>query len=135
MTLHPTLDDILDDFIHEELTRLIHQAAELEVAMKLHQAQMKEVCHSIKARDHWVTYGEHFTFTIPCRFCGVLMSPDFDMRFHRGLCALWESRRIWRPTVGSLRSASAHSASNWRSICFHFSACLATAVCGTCSQK
>ena len=60
MDLHPTLYDILDDFLYCEMACVVHQAAELEVALKLHQALMKEVCHSIKAHDHWVRYGDHF---------------------------------------------------------------------------
>ena len=67
---------------------MIHQAAELEVAMKLHQAQMKDVCHSIKAHDHWVRYGGHFPFSIHCNFCGVAVPPEFDQGRHRGRCAL-----------------------------------------------
>ena len=92
MSLHPTLDDILDDFLYCEMARVIHQAAELEAAMKLHQARMKEVCHSIKAHDHWVRYGEHFPFTIYCRLCGAAISPEFDSRRHKGLCALLAGR-------------------------------------------
>ena len=90
MDLHPTLDDILDDFLHEELARVLHQATELDIALKLHHARMKEVCHSIKAHDHWVIYGEHFPFTIYCRLCGDPISPEFDRRRHRGLCTLKE---------------------------------------------
>ena len=52
MDLHSTLYDILDDFLYCEMANVVHQAAELEVALKLHQALMKEVCHSIKAHDH-----------------------------------------------------------------------------------
>ena len=90
MALHSTLGDILDDFLHEEFVRVLHQAAELEVALKLHQARMKEVCHSIKAHDHWVTYGGHFPFTLHCRLCGDAISPEFARRRHRGLCTLKE---------------------------------------------
>ena len=88
MDLHPTLDDILDDFLYCEMARVIHQGAKLEAALKLHQAQMQEVCHSIKAHNHWVHYEEHFPFTKHCRFCGAVVSPEFDMRRHRGLCIL-----------------------------------------------
>ena len=91
MDLHPTLGDILDDFIHCESVRVLHQAAELEAAMKLHQARMKDVCHSIKAHDHWVNYGEHFPeFELYCRQCGNSISPEFDRGRHRGLCYLRE---------------------------------------------
>ena len=88
MDLHPTLDAILDDFIQEELDRLIHQGAKLEASLYLHQARMEEVCHSIKSHNHWVHYREYFPFTNHCRFCGVDVSPEFDMRRHRGLCIL-----------------------------------------------
>ena len=57
MDLHPTLEDILNDFLYCEMACVVYQAAELEVALKLHQALMKEVCHSIKAHNHWVRYG------------------------------------------------------------------------------
>ena len=75
MDLHPTLYDILDDFLYCEMARVVHQAAELEIALKLHHAQMKEVCHSIKAHDHWVWYGGYFPFTLYCRLCGAAVSP------------------------------------------------------------
>ena len=95
MDLHPTLDDIFDDFLHEELARVFRQAAELGADLKLHQAQMKEVCHSIKAHDHWVRYGEHFPFTLHCRFCGAAISPEFDRRRHRGLCTQLALTSSW----------------------------------------
>ena len=88
MDLHPTPDAILDDFLQEELDRMIHQGAKLESSLYLHQARMEEVCRSIKAHDHWVRYGKYFPFTNHCRFCGVAVSPEFDMRRHRGLCIL-----------------------------------------------
>ena len=88
MDLHPTLDDILDDFLYCEMARVIHQAVELEAAMKLPQARMKDVCHSIKAHEHWVNYGEHSPFTIHCSLCGAAVSPEFDTKRHRGLCTL-----------------------------------------------
>ena len=88
LKLHPTLGDILDYFLHDELVCVLHQAAELDAAIKLHRARMKEVCHSIKAHDHWVIYGEHFPFTLHCQLCGAAISPEFDTRRHRGLCTL-----------------------------------------------
>ena len=94
MALHPTLDDILDDFLYCEMARVIHQGVELEAALKLHQAQMKEVCHSIKSHDHWVRYGEHFPFSTHCMFCKETISPEFDLRRHRGLCNL-RARDSW----------------------------------------
>ena len=94
LDLHPTLDDILDAFIQEELARMIHQGAELEAALYLHQDKMEEVCHSIKAHDHWVRYGEHFPFDIHCQSCGEAISPEFDRRRHRGRCNL-RARGSW----------------------------------------
>ena len=88
MALHPTLEDFLDDFLKEELDRLIYQAAELELSLYFHQALMKEVCHSIKAHDHWVYYGYHFPFSIHCNFCGEAIPPEFDLGRHRGFCTL-----------------------------------------------
>ena len=78
MDLHPTLEDILNDFLYCEMVCVVHQAAELEVAL------MKEVCHSIKAHDHWVCYGDHIPFTIHCNLCGEAISPEFDRGRHRG---------------------------------------------------
>ena len=88
MDLHPTLDDILDDFIQEELDRLIHQGAKLEAALYVHQVKIEEVCYSIKAHDHWVRYEEYFPFSIHCKLCGEAISPEFDRGRHRGRCNL-----------------------------------------------
>ena len=91
MDLQAPLGDMLDDFLHSEMARVLHQAAELEAAMKLHQAWMKDVCHSIKAHYHWVRYGEHFPeFSLQCRQCGERISPEFDRGRHMGLCDLRE---------------------------------------------
>ena len=81
MDLHPTLGDILDDFLYEEFVRVLHQAVELEAALKLHQARMKEVCNFIKAHYNW----EHFLFTPHCKHCADAISPKFNRRRHRGL--------------------------------------------------
>ena len=88
MDLHPTLEDFLDAFLKEKLDRLLNQAAELEVAATLHQALMKEVCHSIKAHDHWVRYGSYFPFSTHCNLCGEAIPPEFDRGRHRGRCSL-----------------------------------------------
>ena len=88
MDLHPTLEDFLDDFLKEKLDRLLNQAVELEVAATLHQALMEEVCHSIKAHDHWVRYGSYFPFFTHCNLCGEAISPEFDRGRHRGRCSL-----------------------------------------------
>ena len=88
MDLRRTFTAILDDFY-----------CELAIAMELHQAQMKEVCHSIKAHDHWVHYEDYFPHLNHCRFCGVAVSPEFDMRRHRGLCLLL-TYNGWIPLTG-----------------------------------
>ena len=90
MDLQAPLGDILGDFLYCEIARVLHQAAKLEAAMKLHQALMKDVCYSIKAHEHWAIYGEHFPFTLHCKQCGDAISPEFHRRRHRGLCALRE---------------------------------------------
>ena len=79
MVLHPTLGDILADFLYCEMARVLHHAAELEASMKLHQARMKDVWHSIKAHYHWVNYREfHFPeFDLHhCRHCVGTSSPQ-----------------------------------------------------------
>ena len=88
MALHPTLEDFLHNFLKEELDRLIYQAAELEVSLYFHQVMMDEVCYSIKSHDHWVRYGGHFPFSTHCNLCGEVISPEFDLGRHRGLCTL-----------------------------------------------
>ena len=99
MDAHPflikPLDDRLTDFCSEEFGRVHRQAAELEVALKLHQDRIKEVCHSIKAHDHWVRYGGYFPFTLYCRLCGAAVSPEFDRRRHKGLCTRLALASSW----------------------------------------
>ena len=86
-TLVAPLGDILDDFLHCELARVLHQAAELEAAMKLHQSRMKDVCHSIQAHYHCANYGGHFPeFDLQCRRCGDSISPEFAYGRHTGFC-------------------------------------------------
>ena len=86
MDLQTPLEDILDDFLYYELARVLDQAAALETAMKLHQARMKDVCHSIKAHYHWANFAEHFLFDLQCKRCGDNISPEFARRRHMGLC-------------------------------------------------
>ena len=88
MDLHPTLEDFLYNFLKEKLDHLFNQAARLEVAATLHQALMEEVCHSIKAHDHWVRYGSSFPFSTHCNLCGEAIPPEFDQGRHRGRCSL-----------------------------------------------
>ena len=87
MDLHPTLEDILNNLLQEELDRMLNQGAKIESAIFFHQVKMEEVCHSIKAHDHWVRYGDHFPFTIHCNLCGEVISPEFDRGRHRGRCS------------------------------------------------
>ena len=94
MALHPTLEDFLDDFLYCELAFVFHQSAELEVAANLHQALMKEVCHSIKAHDHWVHYGSYFPFSTHCNLCGEAIPPEFDLGRHRGCCSLKKRQTV-----------------------------------------
>ena len=49
MDLHPTLEDILNNLLQEELDRMLNQGAKIESAIFFHQVKMEEVCHSIKA--------------------------------------------------------------------------------------
>ena len=91
-TLVAPLGDILDDFLYCELARVLHQAAELEAAMKLHQARMKDVCYSIKAHYHWVNAEPFFPDIRQCRSCGDSISPEFAFRRHLGFCKQREER-------------------------------------------
>ena len=86
MDLQTPLGDILDDFLHCELARVLHQAAELEFAMKLHQSRMKDVCYCIQAHYHWANSAEHFPFDLQCKRCGDNISPEFARGRHMGLC-------------------------------------------------
>ena len=90
MALHRALGDRLDDFLNAKFNQLIQKGAKLEYAMLLHQSQMKEVCESIKAHDHWVRFGEHFPeFDRYCRQCGDIISPEFDRGRHMGRCIFY----------------------------------------------
>ena len=86
MALQPPLARIYKYFIHEEFVRVLHQAAELKVALKLYQVRMKEVCHSIKAHYYWVHYGQYFPSMLYCPLCSAFVSPEFDKWRHKGLC-------------------------------------------------
>ena len=81
-------DDRLAAFLYEEFDRVLRQAAELEDAMKLHQARMKNVCYSIKAHYHWVNSEPFSPYIYLCRRCGARISPEFDFLRHRGFCKL-----------------------------------------------
>ena len=70
---------------------MLHQAAELESAMKLHQARMKDVCYSIKVHYLWETLEFPFSdFSHHCWLCGETISPEFDLSRHWGRCELKE---------------------------------------------
>ena len=89
LELHPTLGDILDDFLYDELVRVCHQSAELAAALKLHQARMQDVCYSIKAHHLWKTFEFPFPdFSQLCWCCEENISPEFDMGRHLGFCDL-----------------------------------------------
>ena len=92
MDLQAPLGDILDDFLYCEVIRVLHEAAVLEAALKLHQSWMKDVCSSIKAHYHWETFEcPGYDFARPlCYICRERVSPEIDMRRHAGLCDLKE---------------------------------------------
>ena len=94
MDLHPTLEDFLYNFLKEKLDRLLNQAAKLEASLHFHQALMGEVCHSIKAHDHWVRYGSYFPFSIHCNLCCKDIPPEFDLGRHKGCCALLKRQTV-----------------------------------------
>ena len=106
MDLQAPLGDILDDFLHCEVIRVLHEAAALEVALKLHQSRMKDVCYSIKAHYLWETLEFPFPdFSKSCWCCGETISPEFDLNRHMGLCDLKE-----RLADEALPPLSAHEA-------------------------
>ena len=79
--------DQIQDFLYAAIVRAIHQAAEMEAAMELHQERMKDVCYSIKAHYHWDNFGVLFPeFSIQCKSSGENISPEFDRGRHMGLC-------------------------------------------------
>ena len=91
MALHPTLEDFFEDFIQEELDRLIQQGSRLLFSLNFHQVRIEELCYSIKAHDYWVHYEDYFPFSIHCKLCGKAISPEFDLGRHRGRCKLRDS--------------------------------------------
>ena len=76
----------------DEFQRVLWQAVEMEAAMQLHQARMKDVCHSIKAHYHWVNYAPFFPDSRQCPRCGDSISPEFAFCRHNGFCNLREER-------------------------------------------
>ena len=84
------LRDQVQDFLYAAIVRAIHQAAEMEAAMKLHQERMKDVCDSIRAHYLWESFAR-FSPSLSSQYCwdcGETISSEFDMRRHRGLCDL-----------------------------------------------
>ena len=89
--LQAPLGAMLDDFLYCEVVRVLHEAAVLEVALKLHQTRMKEVCSSIKTHYYWETFEcPGYDFRPLCYICRERVSPEVDMRRHAGLCDLKE---------------------------------------------
>ena len=85
------LRDQIQDFLYAVIVRAIHQVAEMEAALELHQEQMKDVCYSIKAHYLWENFGFLFPeFSLQCKSCGENISPEFARGRHMGLCALKE---------------------------------------------
>ena len=86
------LRDQIQDFLYAAIVRAIHQAAEMEAAMKLHQKRMKDVCYQIKAHYLWENFEQFFpsTFSHHCWLCGETVSPEFDLSRHWGRCELKE---------------------------------------------
>ena len=80
MALHPALVNIL----HCEQVRVFDQIAELKIAMKLHQARMKQVCQSIK--DYGAQWLQPPYMRTACFNCESFLPLVFDMGRHRGRC-------------------------------------------------
>ena len=66
------------------------EKANFAAAKALHHERMKDVCSSIKANYFWAVFERGFSasFLQYCWFCGEIISPEFDMRRHVGLCDL-----------------------------------------------
>ena len=87
--------DYLPGMIQDYILDLAEKSHQRDLAAKaLHKARMKDVCFQIKAHYHW----KHFLCFLPsferrqCIDCGETISPEFDMRRHKGLCKL----KYWR---------------------------------------
>ena len=78
------------DYLPDLLAMVVKE--NLMLSKALHHKRMKEVCHSIKAHYLWVNFEQFFPTSVArhCVFCGESISPEFDMRRHRGLCAVKE---------------------------------------------
>ena len=85
------LRDQIQDFLYAAIVRAIHQAAEMEAAMKLHQKRMRDVCYSIKAHYLWKNFEQFFpaeSGSHHCWLCGETVSSEFDLSRHWGRCEL-----------------------------------------------
>ena len=90
------LEARLDTFFREEVNFVLWQAAILEGAMQLHQSQMEEVCHAIKAHYHWANFEPCFPDRRQCKRCGASISPEFSFRRHLRFCTLQEKQETER---------------------------------------
>ena len=109
--LRAPLQEVVDAFFHEEVVRVCHQAAELdldplnlsykiarafnqaedlELDLMLHQARMEDVCYSIKAHYLWENFegDEEDDEGLYCWVCDQEISPEIDIGRHRGFCKL-----------------------------------------------
>ena len=68
------------------------EQANFAAVKALHQKRMKDVCYSIKAHYLWETFEWFFPSfcSQQCWSCGELISPEFHMGRHMGLCDLKE---------------------------------------------
>ena len=79
------------DFVQGLLTMVIKE--NLRLSKALYHKRMKEVCDQIKAHYLWGNFEQFFPASDShnCSMCGETVSPEFDMRRHRGLCVVKES--------------------------------------------
>ena len=78
------------DYLPDVLA-LVEQA-NFAAAKTLHQKRMKDVCYSIKAHYLWETFESFFPSSDSqyCWCCREIISSEFDMGRHMGLCDLKE---------------------------------------------
>ena len=82
--------DYLPDLIQDYILDMVEKAR-FAAAKALHKERMKDVCYQIKAHYHW----EHFcffpsSFLQQCWSCKEVISPEFALGRHIGLCELKE---------------------------------------------
>ena len=68
------------------------EKANFAAAKALHQRRMQDVCYSIKAHHYWEAFEAFFPTEDSqyCLFCVEIISPEFCLRRHQGLCYLKE---------------------------------------------